>query len=191
MNVGRAPIHCTLNGVASFSVMLLVERGEGQVELQQGGVAQHAERPLVGIRDDRHALVFQDGGPSLRRCRRRGERVAGSADLPGRDQEARLGEAGEETGSGQGGPVGERPIGQGAQDGAVLVEDPRVRIAERSRFNARVGSRVHGGYRVSWSCCFRLKSSLIRPQYNRSATPTAANPPSSTWSSMLPLPGSR
>ena len=136
------PLHVERRGVLQGH--LLVEGGEGQVELQQRSVAQHAERPFVGVGDDRHALVFEDGGPSVRRRRRRRERIAVRVDLACRDQMSRLGEAGEETGGGKLGPVGERPLGQAAKYRAVTLEDAGVGIAERPRFDQWRGSRIHG-----------------------------------------------
>ena len=62
MKTGRAPRHWTLYDDESFSDQVLVERAAKQLELQQRRVAQHRERPLVRIRDERDALVLEDGG---------------------------------------------------------------------------------------------------------------------------------
>jgi hypothetical protein len=41
---------------------VVLQRGEQQVELEQRGVLEHRERPLVGIRDERNPLVAQHAG---------------------------------------------------------------------------------------------------------------------------------
>jgi hypothetical protein len=53
-------LHVVGRGVLEHEVVL--ERGEQQVELDQRGVFQHRECPLVGIRDERDALVAQQPG---------------------------------------------------------------------------------------------------------------------------------
>ena len=47
------------------------------------------------------------------------------------------------------------------------------------------------GQHLSWSMFFRRRTAVKRCQYSLAATPAAAKPPRRTWSSMLPLPGSR
>ena len=65
-------LHVVGRGVLEDQVVL--ERRQQQVELQQRGVPQHRERPLVRVRDERDALVAQDRRPARGRAGRRRRR---------------------------------------------------------------------------------------------------------------------
>ena len=41
------------------------QRGVQQIEVQQGRILQHAERPLEGIRHERNPFVLEHSGPKL------------------------------------------------------------------------------------------------------------------------------
>ena len=120
------PLHVVRGGVLEDQV--LVERAEQELELEQRGVLEHPERPLVRIRDDGDAVVAQDGGdPSGVELRRKAVRLGeplGADELPLSDVVA------EERRRRERLPVVEAALGQRPVDGASGVEDSAVRVAK-------------------------------------------------------------
>ncbi len=181
---------------------VVLERRQQQVELQQRGVLQHREGPLVRVRDERDALVAQDrgglvheqalqGGRARRRapCARRARRRAGRWPRAPRSRSGR------------------RPRGRGRR------RRPRRRRGSRDRGRSpargrraptrwhRRNSRLGGvcaargvralGSAVSGSSLRMRRKRRMRFQYSLAVTATAARPPAMICRIMLPLPGSR
>lgn len=69
MKTGRVPTHCTLYADESLKIIPSSSRGQ-KIEMQQGGVTQHSEGPLVRIRNEWDSLVLQDCAPLFtgRKC---------------------------------------------------------------------------------------------------------------------------
>ena len=107
---------------------LFVERRTRHVELEQGGVLEHAERPLVRVRNHGHPFVLEDRHPAGRERRQR----RGVGDLTRRHQAAIGHEPGVKAGRGEPLPVLEGPGRQAAVCRSVVMKDPGVRIAERA-----------------------------------------------------------
>ena len=105
----------------------LVERGQGEVELQQGGIQEHAERPFVGVRHDRDARMLEHAGPLRRQLRE----AVPFHHLPRADQSALLAEVAVEACLRKPLPVRERAPREAAEHAAGMVEDAGIRVAER------------------------------------------------------------
>ena len=135
------PLHVEGGGVLERQA--LVERRQREIELQQGGVPEHAERPFVRVRHDRQAGMLED-----RRPLRPQAREGGAGHRPRADQAALAGEALEQVRAGEPLPVREGPFGQCAVDAAVVLEDARVGVAEGTRLEARRAARRHGAATV-------------------------------------------
>ena len=116
----------------------LLDRASQQLELQQRGVAQHREGPLVGIRDERDAVVLEHrSDATVERFRHVGLDLAGADDLGVQFLQ--------EPGGRERAPVGEAPLTEQAEDPAVRGEDPAVRITKRAWFESgdRAGNAGH------------------------------------------------
>ena len=107
---------------------LFVERRTRHVELEQGGVLEHAERPLVRVRHDRQQLVLENRHPAGRERRQR----SGVGHQTRRYQAAVRHEPGVKAGRGEPLPVIEGPGRQAAECRSVVMKDARVRVAERA-----------------------------------------------------------
>jgi hypothetical protein len=124
---GALELHVVGRGVLQHEVV--AERFEQQVELQQRGVLEHRERPLVGIRDERDALVAKHAGRLVHQQR--------AIDVAVLDQ------LGADDASVVEQPRGlerlevAQPIrGQRAIDLVTGVEDAALGVAERARLEA-------------------------------------------------------
>ena len=118
-----------------------LERLARDPQLQERGVLQHRERPLVGVRHERQALVPQRRHPPAagigradrlergRRGRRRLDDVAGFHEP--REQPALL----------ERGPVRGALLGERADDLALDLEDPAVGVSERPAIRSRRATR--------------------------------------------------
>ena len=103
---------------------ILVERAAKQLELEERGVAEHRERPLVRIRDERDPLVLENG---------RGAGDRDVVDLRRRDELALRDRLAEELRLRQRGPVRQAVCGERAQDARIVVEDATVPVAKGAR----------------------------------------------------------
>ena len=159
------------------------QRAPVELELEQRGVLEHRERPLVGIGDERHALVPQHArgcareqvGMAVERRRLRRHDAALVHQLPPqRRGDDRL-------------PVLQSRAAQDAEDAVRRGEHATLMVAE----GAGLGAQGSGACSGSGSG-LRIRSTR-RILYHQSftATASAARPPTSSWTSMLPVPGSR
>ena len=161
MKVGRDPIHWTLNGVASLRVIPSSSAARVEVELQQGGIPEHAERPFVGVRHDRDARMLEHAGPLRRQLRE----AVPFHHLPRADQSALLAEAAVEACLRKPLPVRERAPREAAEHAAGMVEDAGIGVAERPGLEAERGARRHGAaYRGSCGPFFRRTAAIRRCQ---------------------------
>ena len=119
-------------GAGVLGDQLLGKGLTGERQLQPGRVAQHLERPLVGVRQHVDPGVTEDGSPIA------GQRGGVGGTLGGDDVAAIEG-GGVEVRGGQCLEVGERLSGQATPDGMAVDIDPRQRVTERPA----VGSRAH------------------------------------------------
>src|SRR5690606_22548609 len=163
----------------------LLESVVEQVQLEQGGVLEHPEGPLVRIGDEREPGVFQSGRGSASRVVSR----LGLDDAASRDSTR------EEFCRRHGVPRLEASLVEETQDTAVAEDDARGRVAE--------GPGIGPDHRVqdpsvtcSGSSAEATASStaflpVIRDLKARKATAMPASPPRIAWSSRLPDPASR
>ena len=114
---------------------LLGERLPGQSQLEQGGVAEHGERPLVRVGHDRDTLVAQHAGPAV------AEDGPVLVQLGAHDVAGGQG-AGEEVGGGEGQVVVVRFLREPAPHDVTVEVDARQRVAERPRIGAAFGHGV-------------------------------------------------
>ena len=94
-----------------------------QVELEQRGGLEHAETPLVRIRDERDPLVAKERDPfvGVVRC-------SGGVDFHRRHQATIGGEATEEPGFGEYVPLGAGLLAEAAKHRSVAQENPGIPI---------------------------------------------------------------
>ena len=123
----------------------LLERREEQVQLDERGVLEHRERPLVGVRHERDALVpehrrrlvHQQPAQRLGALRALGANEPLVVEQAGLDQRLEVAQA-----------VGR----EGAVDLAVAVEDPALGVTKAAGLEAGVGAdvvgRPHGRRRI-------------------------------------------
>ena len=126
-------------GVAVLHGQLGVEGGQQQVQVDQGGVLQHREGPLVRVADERDPLVLQRPHPGVA-ADALGQVLEGH--LGGPDQLAVVHGLVEEGGGGEGVEVGRAFLGQAAQDPAVEVRHRARRVPERRRLQLQIAHRV-------------------------------------------------
>jgi hypothetical protein len=173
-----------------------IERPPDELELEQGRVPEHAERPFVGVRDEREHVVLEHGRDRL------GETVgrewAGLVDLASSDELPFGYEVREERSGGEGAPIGETLLGEEAEDAAGPDDDAAVGISEGARLEVgdrkpallHVASRARQPEGPSSSGLPIRRTLFRRLQYNLATTAPAATPPAIIWSRRLPEPGS-
>ena len=138
MNTGRAPRHWTLYGVASLSPQACRRTPAGvDRELQESGVLEHRECPLIRVGNERHPLVAQHSDPLALRVER-AQRLEGVAVPPlCCDHLAGVHEPLLEAVGRKRIPVGEALGSQAAEHLALELEDSPVRVAERPAVRGR------------------------------------------------------
>ena len=129
---------------------VLRQGGLEDVELQECGVPQHRERPLVWVGDDRDPPVVEHPGPPTRRRSRRCRDAGGRLGV---DHVAPDQLLAEEAGAGQRLPGVEVSLVERPVDLPVHGEDPVARVAERPRVDS--GSRTRRDARRGWPRVFR------------------------------------
>ena len=135
---GAAPLH--VEGVAVLHGEAVVERGEEDLEVEHRRIAEHLEGPLIGIRDERDALVLEQQCP----CADVDRRQLARFDFSGCHCLAVVDQAREEVRGGEPGPLGRRLLVEPAQDTVADVEDGCRRVTERPGLVIHRRCRVDG-----------------------------------------------
>ena len=126
MRIGRPARNWTLYAVASRSVQPFVERRQLDVERQEGGVLELAERPLEGVRDEVDLLGADHRARTGRRSQVDGHDLV--ADQPPVGDQALREPAGEERV-----PVVDRGLVDLAVENAVPAVHEPAGVAKRPR----------------------------------------------------------
>ena len=130
--LGAPELHVVRGGVLEDHSRL--DRAAHERELEQRRVAEHRERPLVGVGDERDHVVLEHArDPTVDCVRNLGDVV----DLARADEASVLLELLEEGRRRERPPVGEPLLAQEPEDPAVAREDAAVGIAERPRLETR------------------------------------------------------
>src|SRR5207248_3159833 len=134
------------------------DRATHELELEEGSVAQHPERPLVRVGDDRDDVVLEHGRDLAVEGARH---LADAVRLARADELAFALQLREERRGGERPPVLEPVRAQDPEDAPVSGEDPAVRVAERSGLEAGEGgvSLAHRPRRAVSSASLRPRAS--------------------------------
>jgi hypothetical protein len=130
--LGTAPLDVVGAGVLEDES--LVEGPLHELELQQRRPSQHAERPLIGIRDPRDALVPEQPGPAQGEL---GQLLGRRIDALGAHDLALVHQRREEPGPGERLPIRQGTGAQHAIDTPAQVENAAVSVAIRPRLKQR------------------------------------------------------
>ncbi len=164
--------------------------------MEEGGPAEHAEGPLIGVGDKGNPLVAEQGRPLLTKI----ERVLGREFFRGDDLPL-FRKSGKESGLGEFSPLGGGLAVKGAQHRAVAVVDPTVAVTKGPRFDLAFDGAppfhgfgpVSSGFRsASGGAGLRASpnSDKTRCQNSLRTTASPATPPNSNCRKRLPVPGS-